>query len=90
MTDAAENGGPQRASWPARVAARVAASAARHAQSPFYPLLGLALAFAATLGAVAFVPLLCMLVLARGERWGSLVVGCALGSALGEIGRAHV
>jgi membrane protein YqaA with SNARE-associated domain len=65
--------------WFARLAARVL----RAAQRPYFPLLGVALAFGATLLAIAFVPVLCMLVVARQRRWGVLVVACSLGSALG-------
>lgn len=65
--------------WLAHLVARVS----RAAQRPYFALLSLALAFGATLLAIAFVPVLCMLVVARQRRWGVLVVTCALGSALG-------
>lgn len=43
------------------------------------------LAFGATLAAIAFVPVLCILVAARGQRWISVVICCAIGSALGAV-----
>ena len=62
---------------------RLASWASRWAHSPYFPLAGLVLALGATLTAIAFVPVLCVLVTARGARWGLLVITCALGSALG-------
>jgi membrane protein YqaA with SNARE-associated domain len=55
----------------------------RWARHPLSPLLGSLLAFSATLTAVAFVPALCPLAIARGRKWGMLVLCCAIGSALG-------
>ncbi len=53
------------------------------AGSPLFPLLGATLAFAATLLAVAFVPVLCALVALKRRHWARIALGCAIGSALG-------
>lgn len=65
--------------WFARLIARVS----RAAQRPYFALRGLTLAFGAALLVIAFVPVLCMLVVARQRRWGLMVGACTLGSALG-------
>lgn len=62
---------------------RVTLLVTRRARSPYFPLLGFCLAFVATIVATAFVPVLSVLVAARGKQWGLLVLACALGSALG-------
>jgi membrane protein YqaA with SNARE-associated domain len=53
------------------------------ANSPAFPLLGMALAFVATLLAVAFVPILLALVALQQRHWARTAIGCAVGSALG-------
>jgi len=53
------------------------------AGSPLFPLFGAALAFAATLLAVAFVPVLCGLVALKRRHWPRTAIYCAIGSALG-------
>ncbi len=53
------------------------------ASSPLFPLLGVTFAFAATLLAVAFVPVLCALVALKRRHWARTALGCAIGSALG-------
>jgi membrane protein YqaA with SNARE-associated domain len=62
---------------------RQIARLSRRADSPLFPGLGMVLAFAATLTAVAFVPILCALVAARRRHWVWTAICCAIGSALG-------
>ncbi len=53
------------------------------ANRPLFPLASAALAFAATLLVVAFVPALCALVALQRRQWVRVAFSCAIGSALG-------
>jgi membrane protein YqaA with SNARE-associated domain len=55
----------------------------RMTDSPAFPMMGFVLAFAATLVAVAFVPVLCALVSLKRQHWLRIAAYCAVGSALG-------
>lgn len=57
----------------------------RIADSPVFPLYCMALAFATTLLAVAFVPILCALVAVKRHYWTRTAIFCAVGSALGAM-----
>ena len=67
---------------------RLIARFSRIADSPQFPLIGLLLAFTATLLAVAFVPVLCALVAPKRSHWVRITLCCALGSALGATALA--
>lgn len=62
---------------------RLVASYSHVAGHAAFPLVAMACAFAATLLAVAFVPVLCALVALNRRQWGRMAICCAIGSALG-------
>jgi membrane protein YqaA with SNARE-associated domain len=62
---------------------RLLARFSQVAGSPAFPLFSMALAFAATLLAVAFVPILLALIAIQQRHWARTAIGCAVGSALG-------
>jgi membrane protein YqaA with SNARE-associated domain len=62
---------------------RLLARYSRVADRPVYPVLNVGLAFAATLLAIAFVPILLALVALKPRHWLRTAIWCAVGSALG-------